>query len=51
MPKTASLGLVVGIFVVAYLYARAKGPVDKPADELEDKVVELLASEQPEISK
>jgi YkoY family integral membrane protein len=51
VPKMASLGLVVGIFVVAYLYARAKGPVDKPADELQDNVAELLASEQPDMTK
>jgi YkoY family integral membrane protein len=51
VPKTASLGLVVGIFVVAYLYARAKGPMDKPADDLDEKVAELLASEQPDMTK
>ena len=51
VPKTASLGLVVAIFVAAYLYARAKGPVDRPADDLEEQAADLLASEQPEITK
>jgi len=42
--KTASLALVVGIFAVAYLYARAKGPVAISADDLEEQAAELLAS-------
>ena len=42
--KTASLALVVGVFAVAYLYARAKGPVAIPADDLEEQAAELLAS-------
>jgi YkoY family integral membrane protein len=51
VPKAASIGLIVAIFVAAYFYARAKGPVDKPADDLEEQAAELLASEQPDITK
>ena len=51
IPKAASLGLIVAIFVAAYFYARAKGPVDRPLDALEQQANELLASEQPNITK
>lgn len=34
IPKTISLGLIIVIFVISYLYARRKGPVDRPESEL-----------------
>jgi YkoY family integral membrane protein len=49
--KTVSLSLVVGIFVIAYLYARATGPVERSADDLEEQATELLASRQPNATK
>jgi YkoY family integral membrane protein len=42
VPKTASLALIVGIFAIAYLYARAKGPVERPVDLVEERATELL---------
>jgi YkoY family integral membrane protein len=51
VPKIASLGLIVVIFVAAYLYARAKGPVERAVDGLEEEAAELLASERPNITK
>ena len=47
VPKGASLGLIVVIFAAAYFYARAKGPVEHPADAVEEEATELLASERP----
>ena len=51
VPKAASLGLIVAIFVAAYLYARAKGPLERPLDALEEQATDLLASEQPNATK
>ena len=51
VPKTVSLGLIVVIFVAAYFYARAKGPVERSLDPLEKHATELLASEQPRVPK
>ena len=45
VPKAASLALIVTIFAVAYFYARAKGPVDRPIDPLEEKATELLSDQ------
>ena len=44
VPKTVSLALIVAIFVAAYFYARAKGPVERPLDPLEESANELLGS-------
>ncbi len=49
--KTVSLGLVVGIFVIAYVYARAKGPVEQSADDIDEQVTELLATRRPKATK
>jgi YkoY family integral membrane protein len=43
VPKAASLGLIIAIFMAAYFYARAKGPVARPLDPLEEKATELLS--------
>ena len=51
IPKAASLGLIVVIFVAAYFYARAKGPVERPLDALEEAATELLASERTAVTK
>ena len=42
IPRSVSLALIVVIFVVAYLYARAKGPVEHIADPMEEQATELL---------
>jgi YkoY family integral membrane protein len=52
VPKWLSLGLIVVIFLIAFIYARLQGPVE--AEPLAEKAGELLAAEdQPpkEISK
>jgi YkoY family integral membrane protein len=43
-PKWLSLGVIVITFVLAYLYARSKGPVD---DELEDEAAAVLLRQNP----
>jgi YkoY family integral membrane protein len=45
VPKAVSLGLIIAIFVVAYFYARAKGPVERPLDPIEESATQLLGSE------
>ena len=45
IPSRASLSVIVAIFAVAYLYARAKGPVPHAVDPVEEKATELLAEE------
>jgi YkoY family integral membrane protein len=45
IPKAASLGLIVVIFIAAYFYARAKGPVERPLDPMEEQATDLLADE------
>jgi YkoY family integral membrane protein len=42
VPKMASLGLIVVIFVGAFLYARAKGPVAECPDPLEERATRLF---------
>jgi YkoY family integral membrane protein len=42
IPKRVSLGLIAAIFVVSYLYARARGPVAR-ADTLGDDAADLFA--------
>jgi predicted tellurium resistance membrane protein TerC len=34
IPKTLSLGLIVVIFVISYLYARSKGPAPADGDDI-----------------
>ena len=45
VPKAVSLGLIVVIFAAAYFYARVKGPVERPVDDLEEQATELLSDE------
>jgi YkoY family integral membrane protein len=45
IPRAISLGIIVVIFVVAYLYARAKGPVEHARDPHEEKAAELLSDD------
>jgi len=47
IPKALSLGLIIAIFIGAYIYARAKGPVEHALDPMEEKATELLTSEIP----
>ena len=51
IPKAVSLSVIVAVFVAAYFYARAKGPVERSLDPLEKHATELLASEQPNVPK
>jgi hypothetical protein len=39
--------LIVAIFAAAYLYARAKGPVEHAIDPTEEKATELLTDDRP----
>jgi len=43
VPKSWSLALIGVIFVAAYFYARAKGPVEHAVDPLEEQAAELLS--------
>ena len=45
IPKAVSLGLIIAIFIAAYFYARAKGPVEHALDPMEEQATELLADE------
>jgi predicted tellurium resistance membrane protein TerC len=45
IPKAVSLGLIIAIFIAAYVYARAKGPVEHALDPMEEQATELLADE------
>ena len=47
IPRSASLALIIAIFVAAYVYARMKGPVEHALDPMEEKATELLTSEIP----
>jgi YkoY family integral membrane protein len=47
IPKAVSLGLIIGIFVAAYIYARAKGPVEHALDPMEEQATELLTDDRP----
>jgi len=47
IPRAASLGLIVAIFAVAYIYARIKGPVEHALDPAEEKATELLTDDRP----
>ena len=46
VPKWASLGLIVVIFVIAFIYAKAQGPVEKSVGPVTDEAGGLLAEEQ-----
>ena len=46
IPRSISLGLIIVIFVVAYLYARARGPVEHKPDSMEEKATDLLTDDQ-----
>jgi len=48
VPRSISLGLIVAIFAVAYIYARAKGPVAHAIDPREEQATELLTADRPE---
>ena len=48
VPKWLSLGLIVVIFVVAFVMARMEGPVE--ADDLEEKAQEILGEEDKALS-
>jgi predicted tellurium resistance membrane protein TerC len=47
IPKPVSLGLIVAIFLAAYIYARAKGPVEHALDATEEQATELLTDDRP----
>jgi len=47
IPKSVSLGLIVAIFLAAYIYARAKGPVEHALDATEEQATELLTDDRP----
>jgi YkoY family integral membrane protein len=49
VPKWLSLGLIVVIFVISFVYARIQGPVE--AEPLTEKATELLAEEDKRISE
>jgi len=46
VPQSVSLALIIIILGAAYLYARAKGPVEHAVDPMEEKAAELLTSEE-----
>ncbi len=45
IPRWFSIGLIVAIFIMAFLYARKQGPVETHGDELEERATELLKKE------
>jgi YkoY family integral membrane protein len=47
VPRSVSLGLIIVIFAVAYIYARSKGPVPYAIDPMEEQAAELFTSENP----
>jgi predicted tellurium resistance membrane protein TerC len=47
IPKSVSLALIVVIFFAAYVYARAKGPVEHALDPMEEQATELLTDDRP----
>jgi YkoY family integral membrane protein len=46
IPQWLSLGLIVVIFVIAFIYARMEGPVQHKADTLAEKAEEILIEEE-----
>ena len=51
IPHWFSIGLIVVIFIIAFIYAKAQGPVEKPHDPVTERAEELLADEQAPISQ
>jgi len=49
IPKWISLGLIIVIFIVSFIYARMQGPVEEPMDEMEEQASALLAEEDKKI--
>ena len=45
VPRVFSLGLIVTIFVIAFLYAKREGPVEVIDDPIAEKATELIAAE------
>jgi predicted tellurium resistance membrane protein TerC len=45
VPRWISLGLIVVIFAIAFVYAKAQGPVEKPADPVSGQASDLIAQE------
>ena len=45
VPRSVSLGVIVAIFAIAYIYARSKGPVPHVVDPMEEQAAELLTSD------
>jgi len=46
IPRWLSLGLIVVIFVIAFIYAKAQGPVEKSPGPVTEEAEELIAEEQ-----
>ncbi len=44
--RSISLGLIIVIFVVAYIYARARGPVEHKPDSMEEEATDLLTDDR-----
>jgi YkoY family integral membrane protein len=49
IPRWISLGLIVVIFAVSYVYARIQGPVEHAGDPMEEKASALLSEEDKRI--
>ena len=49
IPKWISLGLIILIFIIAFIYAKMQGPVEEPMDAMEEKASALLAEEDKKI--
>ena len=50
IPQSVSLGLIVVIFLIALIYARAQGPVEKADDDtLREQAEEMLIAEDKAI--
>jgi predicted tellurium resistance membrane protein TerC len=49
VPRALSLGLIVVIFVIAFVWARIEGPVE--ADPLAEKAEEILGAESEAIAE
>jgi predicted tellurium resistance membrane protein TerC len=45
VPKWLSLGLIIVIFVIAFIYARMQGPAEITHDPMEDEAAGLLKKE------
>ena len=45
IPRWLSLGLIVVIFIIAFIYAKAQGPVEKRSDPVTEQASEMIADE------